>query len=105
MKVLELFKGSGSITKYFENTNDEVISLDIVPKYSPTICCDIMEWDYEEYPVGHFDIIWASPECKIFSQLQYTHIGKKWKDKEELQTQRDIHSKFIKKNNRDNTIF
>ena len=97
MRVLELFKGSGSITKYFENTNNEVISLDIVPKYLPTICCDIMEWDYKEYPVGHFDIIWASPECKIFSMLQNTHIGRKWKDKEELQTQRDIHSKFIKK--------
>jgi hypothetical protein len=97
MKVLELFKGSGSITKYFENTDNEIISLDIVSKYLPTICCDIMEWDYKEYPVGHFDIIWASHECKIFSQLQYTNIGRKWKDKEELQTQRDIHSKFIKK--------
>ena len=53
MKVLELFKGSGSISEYFENTDNEIISLDIVSKYLPTICCDIMEWDYKEYPVGH----------------------------------------------------
>ncbi len=97
MKILELFKGSGSITNYYEGTDNEVISLDILEKYSPDICSDIMEWNYKEYPVGHFDIIWASPECKIFSHLQYTWIGRKWKNKEELKEQRDIHSKFIKK--------
>ena len=36
-----------------------------------------MKFDYKQFPVGHFDIIFASPECKVFSQLQYTHIGKK----------------------------
>ena len=97
MKILELFKGSGSITNYYKNTEHNVVSLDFVKKYLPDICCDIMEWDYKVYPVGHFDIIWASPECKIFSQLQYTLIGRKWKDMEELNEQRDIHSKFIKK--------
>ena len=101
MKVLELFKGSGSITKHYENTDTEIISLDILSKYSPTICCDIMEWDYKIYPIGYFDIIWASPECKIFSMLQNCRIGNhktaSWKNKEELKEQRDIHSKFIKK--------
>lgn len=97
MKILELFKGSGSITNYYKNTEHNVVSLDFVKKYLPDICCDIMEWDYKVYPVGHFDIIWASPECKIFSQLQNTNIGRKWKDMEELNEQRDIHSKFIKK--------
>ena len=97
MRVLELFKGSGSITKYYEGTDNEVISLDFEKKYEPDICCDIMDWNYKEYPVGYFDIIWASPECKIFSHLQYTWIGRKWKNKQELKEQRDIHSKFIKK--------
>ena len=49
MKVLELFKGTGSITKYYENTDIEVISLDILQKYNPTICTDIMTWDYKVY--------------------------------------------------------
>ena len=96
-KVLELFKGSGSITTYFSNTDYEVISLDILKKYNPTICSDIMEWDYTIYPPHYFDIIWASPECKIFSMLQNTWIGRKWRDKQHLQETRDEHSCFILK--------
>ena len=58
MKVLELFKGSGSITKYYQNNDDvEVISLDFEKKYNPTICCDIMEFDYKQYDIGYFSII------------------------------------------------
>ena len=84
MKVLELFKGSGSITKYYEGSNTEVISLDIVKEYNPTICCDIMDFDYKQYPVGYFDIIWASPECKIYSSIQPILVGRVHKDKEDL---------------------
>jgi len=98
MRVLELFKGSGSITKYYENKPDvEVISLDILEKYKPDICCDIMTWDYKQYPVEHFDIIWASPECKIFSMLQNTWVGRKYKDMNHLNEIRKIDSKFINK--------
>lgn len=86
VRVLELFKGTGSVGKYItENYPDyEVISLDILKKYNPTIVSDILTWDYKIYDPEYFDIIWASPECKIFSNLQYTHIGKKWKTREDL---------------------
>lgn len=98
MKVLELFKGSGSITKFYENNNNvEVISLDILEKYKPTIVSDIMKFDYKQFDIGYFDIIWASPECKVYSQLQYTHIGKKWKDKEDLYEAQKKDSIFINK--------
>ena len=97
MRILELFKGSGSITDYYKDTENEVISLDFVKKYNPDICCDIMEWDYKKYSIGYFDIIWASPECKIFSTLQNCWIGRKWKNIEHLNEIRDINSKFIKK--------
>jgi hypothetical protein len=98
MKVLELFKGSGSITKFYENNNNvEVISLDILQKYKPTIVSDIMQFDYKQFDIGYFDIIWASPECKVYSQLQYTHIGKKWKDKEDLYEAQKKDSIFINK--------
>jgi site-specific DNA-cytosine methylase len=100
MRVLELFKGSGSVGKYFEPMpNVEVISLDFVKKYEPTICCDIMEWNYKIYPPGHFDIVWASPECKVFSQLQYSLLGRKGGsvDRETLLEKQKDHSKFILK--------
>ena len=86
VRVLELFKGTGSITNYLKETNPdyEVISLDILDKYNPTITSDILTWDYKIYDKNHFDIIWASPECKIFSELQHFYIGRKWKTMEDL---------------------
>ena len=97
MRILELFKGTGSITKWVaeNNYNVEIYSLDILPKFKPDWCGDIMDWDYKQFPPKHFDIIWASPECKIFSILQNTHIGRKWKTKEELHTEQKKHAKFI----------
>jgi len=98
MRVLELFKGSGSITNYYKDRDDvEIISLDYNSKYNPTICCDIMEFDYKQYPVNHFDIIWASPECILFSTLQYTHIGRKWDNKEHLINEQKKNVKYILK--------
>jgi site-specific DNA-cytosine methylase len=99
MKVLELFKGSGSITKFFLNDKVEVVSLDIEKNYNPTICCDIMCFDYKKYKIGYFDIIWASPECKLYSSFQYIHVGKdkKYKNKQVLLDKQKIDSKFINK--------
>lgn len=73
LKVLELFKGTGSISKYCEKHPDiyEVVSLDIDPKSNATITGDILDWDYETFPSGHFDIIWASPPCVEYSCLLY----------------------------------
>ena len=100
MKVLELFSGGKSITKFFENLpNVEVISLDFEKKYNPDICCDIMEFDYKQYDVGHFDIVWASPECKVFSILQNSLLGRKggFINKEELIKKQLENSKYILK--------
>ena len=30
-----------------------------------------MDWNYKEYKVGYFDIIWASPNCKDYSSLNF----------------------------------
>ena len=105
IRVLELFKGSGSITNYYrDNKNVEVVSLDIKRKYNPTICCDILKFDYKQFKPGYFDIIFAGPECKIFSGLQYSWVGRilkdgsfKWKDKEELEEARYNNRMFINK--------
>jgi hypothetical protein len=70
MRVLELFSGTGSVGDIVAKTFGEVeiVSLDIHPKYNPTHATDILKWDYTAmYPVGYFDMIWASPPCTEYS--------------------------------------
>jgi len=98
MRVLELFKGTGSVSKFFSNTDYEVVSLDIDKKFNPTICCDILDWDYTIYPKDYFNIIWSSPECKIYSSCQFFHINKKYGgDMENLNKIRVDNYKFVNK--------
>lgn len=72
MRILELFSGTGSFGKSFEGVSCEIVSVDIVKKFNPVVCADLLTWDYRVYPVGHFDIIWASPPCNTFSRLNQT---------------------------------
>ena len=75
MRVLELFSGTGSIGKVCEERGYEVISLDLT--LPATINEDIMTWDYKSaYPIGHFDLITASPVCLYWSKLRHCHIGR-----------------------------
>ena len=97
MRTLELFKGGGSFSNWSDNRGYETITVDILEKWKPTHCVDIMEFDYKQYPVGYFDIIFCSPECKIYSVLQYTWIGRKWKDRQQLIDERKKHDKFFHK--------
>jgi len=84
MRILELFSGTGSVSKVCKELNYEVISVDISSKYhTPTILANIMEWDYKTFPTGHFDMIWASPPCQTFSYLRHCHIGRTLKHSKE----------------------
>ena len=76
MRVLELFSGTHSIGKVCSERGYEVISLDL---QDADINIDILEWDYTIYPVGYFDIIWASPPCATFSNLCVGNIGRRLK--------------------------
>ena len=78
MKVLELFSGSGSVSKVCKEFDYEVISLDI--EYKATHMMDILDFDYKQYKTGEFDIIFGSPPCTYYSALQRSWIGKKKKD-------------------------
>ena len=72
MRVLELFKGTGSVTKYCsQHAEYEVVSLDIDPQSEATHTCNILDWDYTAYPKGHFDIVWASPPCTEYSTMLF----------------------------------
>ena len=76
MRLLELFSGSKSVSKAVGSVYDEIISIDIIQKYNPTVCCDILNWNYKQFPPGYFDAIWASPPCCEYSCLNYTHPEK-----------------------------
>jgi site-specific DNA-cytosine methylase len=74
IRVLELFKGSGSVGKYCSKFQDkyEVVSLDIDEGFNADITNNILDWDYKsQFPSGYFQIIWASPPCTEYSCLLY----------------------------------
>ena len=48
MRILELFSGTGSIAKVARARGHEVVTLDICPRHRPTICRNILEWDYTQ---------------------------------------------------------
>jgi hypothetical protein len=73
MRVLELFSGTGSIGHVFRRRGHEVASLDLDPRCGADITCDVLEWDYEAHaPPGHYDVIWASPPCTMYSRARTT---------------------------------
>jgi site-specific DNA-cytosine methylase len=79
---LELFCGTKSVGKLLEKNNYRVISLDFNKKYKPTHCVNILDFDYKQYPVGYFDIIWASPDCRFYSKIQNSWLGRRKTDGE-----------------------
>lgn len=74
LKLLELFKGTGSVGKVAKRMGMEVMSVDWLDKYKPDITADILEWDYKAFhkETGFVpDLLWASPPCNTFSTLAY----------------------------------
>ena len=72
-RLLELFSGSGSVGKVAKELGYEVVSLDLK---DANINIDILKWNYEQYPVGYFDVIWASPPCTEYSKAKTVGIRK-----------------------------
>jgi hypothetical protein len=73
-KLLELFKGTGSVGKVAHRMNMDVQSLDVESKYEPNVLVDILEWDYKKWMKDNNfvpDFIWASPPCNTYSPLVY----------------------------------
>jgi site-specific DNA-cytosine methylase len=70
-RLLELFSGTKSVSKAIGSRFDEIVSVDILEKFEPSVVSDIMSWNYKIYPPGHFDAIWASPPCTEYSKMKY----------------------------------
>ena len=86
MRVLELFSGTGSVGKCCKELGWEVVSVDMI--FNATHKCDIMDFDYKQYPKDYFDIVWGSPPCTSYSRLQDSWIGRKRNNK--IFTKQDI---------------
>jgi site-specific DNA-cytosine methylase len=77
IKMLELFKGTGSQGKAAIELGvleKNIVSVDMDAKWKPTILGNILELDYTKWEVP--DIITASPPCETFSILIPTHRNK-----------------------------
>jgi hypothetical protein len=73
-KLLELFKGTGSVGKQAKKMGFQVTSLDLDPIYTPDIETDILEWDYKKWATENNytpDMIWSSPPCNTYSPMVY----------------------------------
>jgi site-specific DNA-cytosine methylase len=68
VRVLEMFSGTRSVGKVCDKLGWESISVDMILPADHK--CDIMDFDYKQYPKDHFDICWASPPCTEYSRAK-----------------------------------
>ena len=68
MRLLNLFSGTGSVSKPWRKEH-EVWDVDIDPRFGPETCEDILQWDYKQLPWIP-DAIWASPPCTEYARCR-----------------------------------
>jgi len=76
-RCLELFSGTHSVGKCCKELGIDVVSVDLIMEADHR--CDIMDFDYKQYPKDFFDIVWASPPCTNYSALKKCWYGRKLK--------------------------
>ena len=71
--LLELFCGTKSIGRVFDQHGWDVVSVDFLPRFEPTICKNILDLTVEDIIAKlpkyrqRIDVIWASPTCTQYS--------------------------------------
>jgi len=98
LNVVELFSGSGTISKVFEEAGHNVFSIDIRKRKGscePSLQMDIMELRRSDIPFKRIDVIWASPPCDVFS---HSGIWYHWNKDDTPKTMKAIeHIHILKK--------
>ena len=69
MKLLNLYSGTGSVSRPWRAAGHEVWDVDVDPRFSPETCGDILLWDYTELPWIP-DVIWSSPPCTEYARCK-----------------------------------
>mgnify|MGYP003116516839 FL=1 len=101
MRLLEIFCGTKSIGKVFEKNGWDVISVDIEEKWKPTICIDVLEWDYKTFDKNYFNHIHFSPPCIYMSQQQQTWYGRyKGKGNNKYLFTKELHIELLKESDK-----
>jgi len=74
MKLLELFCGTKSITRVFQEHGCETFTVDFNPKFKPDLCCDILYFNKSMLNGFKPDVIWCSPPCQTFSMAGHNYF-------------------------------
>ena len=86
-RALDLFSGSGIVGNQISKYGFEVFSLDILQSANPTLCSDILTWDYTQFPKNYFRIIAAGVPCNEYSTAKTVGVRKlEYADKLVLRT-------------------
>lgn len=71
-RALDMFCGQKSAGRVLERHGFLVETLDNDPKRDPSICVDVLEWDYRSaYPPKYFHTITACPPCTEYSAAKW----------------------------------
>ena len=71
MNVIELFSGSGIISRTFSERGHKTFSIDIRQRKGicePDLRKSILQVSMKDIPFKKVDVLWASPPCDVFSK-------------------------------------